>query len=543
MESPTYSFKQHIIYKATMLRFLALSIIIISLHLAASAKPDGPASDFDALAPALKAAIEGMPAKIKQRQQYIDSLRRLSYSSENASVRQLNMKRLAGVLSTFNIDSLIKDLDRAISHPDKFSDPAFQQWLRLDRLGYLPMKGEVRQALASLADEYSSGIYPENQCAVYSSAARLYFSALQLVKHNSPVADHYRDKGLAYLDSLIGCHSANSPVTELLMGFRDLVNKEYDTAMNHINETLRNPRTSKELESNAALFAGIIAGKRKNYESQQYYFALSSLTDMNECFLTGAALTSLAFSVLEHSSKDDSLELLQNALKYNHAAGDVGRARIHNYDLLQLIESQQRFASKKKRQNIIIAILTIASVSALLAFSLRQRQQLDNMNTRIKEYAAANTAKEEAMGTFVDISTSFQEQFDDFARMARRKISSGQVEDLYAITKSRRFSDRYDERAFSMFDSGFIRAFPGFVNSVNSLLVPDKQILPPSDNELTPELRVLALARLGIEESSTIARFLGLSLNTIYTYRNKFRSRAISRETFDADVMKIGKVI
>ena len=49
---------------------------------------------------------------------------------------------------------------------------------------------------------------------------------------------------------------------------------------------------------------------------------------------------------------------------------------------------------------------------------------------------------------------------------------------------------------------------------------------------LTTELRVLALSRLGIEDASIIARFLGISTNTIYTYRNKLRTRAINRTTF-----------
>ena len=48
--------------------------------------------------------------------------------------------------------------------------------------------------------------------------------------------------------------------------------------------------------------------------------------------------------------------------------------------------------------------------------------------------------------------------------------------------------------------------------------------------------------RLGIDDSSQIARFLGLSLNTIYTYRNKMKSRAINREKFEEEVLLIGRI-
>lgn len=46
--------------------------------------------------------------------------------------------------------------------------------------------------------------------------------------------------------------------------------------------------------------------------------------------------------------------------------------------------------------------------------------------------------------------------------------------------------------------------------------------------------------RLGLDDSAQMARFLGLSLNTVYTYRNRIKSRARNRDTFDSDIMNIG---
>ena len=80
-----------------------------------------------------------------------------------------------------------------------------------------------------------------------------------------------------------------------------------------------------------------------------------------------------------------------------------------------------------------------------------------------------------------------------------------------------------------------------FVDDVNKLLVDDKRFELP-DMKLNTELRILAFLRLGIDDSEQIARFLGLSLNTIYTYRNRLKGRAINRTSFDSDVMKIGAI-
>ena len=52
-------------------------------------------------------------------------------------------------------------------------------------------------------------------------------------------------------------------------------------------------------------------------------------------------------------------------------------------------------------------------------------------------------------------------------------------------------------------------------------------------------LAALAFMLLGIEESSRIAQVLNYSLNTIYAYRNRTKARAINRDSFEDDVMKI----
>lgn len=68
---------------------------------------------------------------------------------------------------------------------------------------------------------------------------------------------------------------------------------------------------------------------------------------------------------------------------------------------------------------------------------------------------------------------------------------------------------------------------------------PDESLDVPTDGTLTTDLRLLAFMRLGIEESGRIAELLNYSVNTIYSYRNRLRNRAISRETFEADIMAI----
>ena len=65
-------------------------------------------------------------------------------------------------------------------------------------------------------------------------------------------------------------------------------------------------------------------------------------------------------------------------------------------------------------------------------------------------------------------------------------------------------------------------------------------ILPKGDDILTPELRVFALIKLGITESSRIASLLHYSANTVYNYRAKIKNKARGdRELFEDAVQAI----
>ena len=60
---------------------------------------------------------------------------------------------------------------------------------------------------------------------------------------------------------------------------------------------------------------------------------------------------------------------------------------------------------------------------------------------------------------------------------------------------------------------------------------------------LTPEMRIFALIRLGINESSNIANFLNYSVNTVNTYKTKTKNKSIiPNEQFEQKIMEIESV-
>ena len=63
----------------------------------------------------------------------------------------------------------------------------------------------------------------------------------------------------------------------------------------------------------------------------------------------------------------------------------------------------------------------------------------------------------------------------------------------------------------------------------------------PKKEQLSTPIRIFALIRLGINDSSKIAEFLHYSVNTIYNYRAHIKKGAINdKDSFEEDVRKIG---
>ncbi|MCI2122516.1 MAG: DUF6377 domain-containing protein, partial [Bacteroidales bacterium] len=79
-----------------------------------------------------------------------------------------------------------------------------------------------------------------------------------------------------------------------------------------------------------------------------------------------------------------------------------------------------------------------------------------------------------------------------------------------------------------------------FVVKFNELLKDEGKIILKKGELLNTELRIFALIRLGITDSSKIAVLLRYSVNTIYNYRAKVKNCAIdSREDFEEAVKRI----
>lgn len=107
---------------------------------------------------------------------------------------------------------------------------------------------------------------------------------------------------------------------------------------------------------------------------------------------------------------------------------------------------------------------------------------------------------------------------------------------------AKHLTDEQMEEVYNRFDTIILKTFPHFPQEFNALLQPESRQIMRKRGELTTEMRMAALIRLGITNSAQIADFLHLSANTVYNYRARLKSKALGdREQFEEMIKRIGE--
>lgn len=165
----------------------------------------------------------------------------------------------------------------------------------------------------------------------------------------------------------------------------------------------------------------------------------------------------------------------------------------------------------------------------------------ERLNAAVAGLDESNRVKEKYIGLFLRQCSSYIERMDHMRRDVLAMVKAKRYGELYDMVKKHGFRDKEQEELFEIFDSTFIRLFPTFVDEFNQLLRPECRIALADQSKLNTGVRIFALIRLGIDDSSKIAEFLHYSVNTIYNYRARIKNGAmVSRDEFEDMVRSIG---
>lgn len=194
----------------------------------------------------------------------------------------------------------------------------------------------------------------------------------------------------------------------------------------------------------------------------------------------------------------------------------------------------------------VLALLTVLfAISTLVQFrKLRKRDMvIQQANEELKEInnklIEANKIKDEYLGYYFNINSEYIEKIEKFKRSVDQKLLHKKYDDLH-YTISRIDLKKEREELYYSFDKVFLKLFPNFVETFNSFFSEEDKIKLENDQLLNSELRIFALIRMGISDSDKLAKILGYSVNTIYAYKNRVKSKAnVPNEVFEDLIMKI----
>lgn len=287
-----------------------------------------------------------------------------------------------------------------------------------------------------------------------------------------------------------------------------------------------------------------LASVYKNFgdsHEQAVWLARSAISDIKGCTNDGLALPALAYWLYQHGELDESYNYINFALEET-TQGNVRMRAVTIAQFMPLIDDAYRKKIQSSRDELIayfVLVVILLVITGFMLFMLLRQVKRRKSN----EQKLAKTAKlqESYIGNFIGLYSTYADRLTRLTQLVSMKLASGQHAELQKLMDSGKFTDQDNDDIHKIFDQAFLDIYPDFVEGINNLLRPEEHIILKNPQSLTPELRVYAFVRLGVEESTRIATILHYSTNTVYAYRNRMRNRAINRETFDSDVMEIGK--
>lgn len=285
------------------------------------------------------------------------------------------------------------------------------------------------------------------------------------------------------------------------------------------------------------------------------HLALSALSDIRGNIMENVSLRELATLLYETGD----INRANNYIKKSMEDANFYNARIRNFQtskVLQIINKayQTNQATQQRKLERLLIIISVLSCGLLtgIFFIVREvrkvsraKKEISTINEQLKlnnlALAETNHIKEEYIGHFLGLCSLYIEKMDKYQKKLYNKAKTSNAEELFNTIKSTQFIEDERTEFYHKFDESFLKLFPDFVHRFNALLPDSEKVTLKPNEKLTTELRIFALIRLGITDSTKIAEFLNYSLATIYNYRSRYRNKSIvPRDEFENEIMKIG---
>ena len=353
----------------------------------------------------------------------------------------------------------------------------------------------------------------------------------------------------AYQDLILKNTPKDSPLNHHIHIMRLIEEQRWDEAYSENLRIIEGQNKSSRDYAVQCYWQGFICENLEREEETIRWWIESAICDIRGAIKDNAALCSVAIKLTDPHDTDRAFRYirisLDDAIFYNAKLRKVQIASTFPW-IEKAYRDSRDLQMKDRSRYLMVTVLVAFLLLVILTYTVRlyrKRQrsakEIEAKNIQLDAYTKsimaveedlrrtnldlveANAAKEEYLGLFLSMCSGY---LDKLRKTLPREQYDAELKNFYKT-----------------FDTSFLSLYPTFVEDLNALLTEEGRIVVKEGGLLNTELRIFALIKLGITQSSHIASLLRYSVNTIYNYRAQVKNAALSdRENFEENVRKIG---
>ena len=500
--------------------------------------------------------IERRDLYTEQKEDKIKQLKLKLRIADNDKSRLSILNDIYREYYTYRYDSAMVYANRGLALSQSESNAYYTTLNRINRAAVLSTGGFYSQA-ETLLNEIGEKNVPQQLKQYYYYTTTWLYNYWESFCDKSEFKDYCHQKRLHFLRLTVNTtHSNYVGLYAYLSGeLAFLENPLSKTVLRHYTTTLNNSPVNSRVHASAAYGAARYYREMGNMQLYEKYIVEAAISDMVCPLKENLALQELSTYLYKKDAK-----YADRAARYIYVSMEDARFYNNRLRMLEISNilpiiataNQEALAHKERIVRGVLAVVSFLSLvllgMALLGYKqtkwlARSRREVKSQNLKLTELneklIATNHRRETYMRLFMDISAVYIRKLIEYRKLVGRKIKANQTADLLKTINSYKLAEEEATTFYTRFDRAFIELYPGFVDELNHLLLPDAKIELPSPNSLTTEVRIFALMRLGVTDSQEIATLLFYSTQTIYNYKSAMRTRAINRETFDEDINRL----
>ena len=516
-----------------------------------------------------------LDAALAQRAHYVElkekSLNEIKQGAKYVTSNEDKLKlyeQLANEYKAYEYDSAMTYVNKGLILAQKNNNILFNKRFQLSQTSLLITRGfyaEAKNIMQKIEPKEEDPL--DYQFQYYYTLYGLYNNWSTYCENNE-FSKNYNQLKVKYLKKAIELSPKKDAFYYYLMGelyyFSNHPNN--NKTIQYYKKALSMEKTYSRLHAMTAFALSEVYQKANNLELMEHYLLVAAISDVTSATKENVALQDIALFIYKHKTRSlkkaqEYINLsLEDAYAYNNRL-----RRIEISSKLQLITNAYTDDIKTTNRLLNIALLVIillllgVGISSLFIRKknrlLKQKkdeitatsakmeilnEQLHLINAELKN---TNQKRERLVKVYIDLSYKNIERNQKLRTLAIRKIKANQSKELLSLLSSSSSTERENKEFLTEFDKSFLALYPTFVNELNQQLTESAHIQLKENGEMPPILRVCALLRLGITESSKIAGILSYSPQTVYNYRSLLKNNAIDKEHFEENVLKLCMVI